>query len=440
MHLRLLSQKNLLMKFFRKKQKTYEKTKEVFGNPLMGYAPCAWNESVRKDVTLLYMDITWAELEPVEGQFAWDAIDAENQVARWQAEGKHMVLRFVCDIPGNSRHMDIPEWLYEKTGHAGKWYDTAFGKGFAPDYSNEQFLAAHKKAVKAFGEHYGRSDLVSYVELGSLGHWGEWHVAYHIGIRRLPSRTVREQYVLPWLEAFPKAKHLMRRPFSIAKEYHMGVYNDMTGDADATERWLYEIANGGDYDQTNEKGELQSMPDFWNYAPSGGEFTSAVPMKKLLETELSQTINLIQKAHTTFLGPMTADAAYECGYNKVLQNLGYRLYISKAVLKPKIHGTSLEITWGNDGVAPFYQDWPVWIAVENEQSEQIEKKQLDLQLNNITPGIEKKVKVILYTPGLVEKAGNGYRISVGIEDPMTGKESVRLAMDILYEDGKNYLW
>lgn len=193
MHLRLLSQKNLLMKFFRKKQKTYEKTKEVFGNPLMGYAPCAWNESVREDVTLLYMDITWAELEPVEGQFAWDAIDAENQVARWQAEGKHMVLRFVCDIPGNSRHMDIPEWLYEKTGHAGKWYDTAFGKGFAPDYSNEQFLAAHKKAVKAFGEHYGRSDLVSYVELGSLGHWGEWHVAYHIGIRRLPSRTVREQ-------------------------------------------------------------------------------------------------------------------------------------------------------------------------------------------------------------------------------------------------------
>ena len=61
----------------------------------------------------------------------------------------------------------------------------------------------------------------------------------------------------------------------------------MTGDADATERWLSEIAHGGDYDQTNEKGELQSMPDFWNYAPSGGEFTSAVPMKNLLEMELS---------------------------------------------------------------------------------------------------------------------------------------------------------
>ena len=37
--------------------------------------------------------------------------------------------------------------------------------------------------MKALGEHYGKSDLVSYVELGSLGHWGEWHVAYYIGIR-----------------------------------------------------------------------------------------------------------------------------------------------------------------------------------------------------------------------------------------------------------------
>ena len=105
---------------FGRKTQIYEKTEEIFGNPLMGYAPCAWEETIGEDISLLYMDITWAELEPVEGQFAWDAIDAENQVARWQAEGKHMVLRFVCDIPGNSRHMDIPEWLYEKTGHAGK--------------------------------------------------------------------------------------------------------------------------------------------------------------------------------------------------------------------------------------------------------------------------------------------------------------------------------
>ena len=48
--------------FSQKNTKEYEPSDEAFGNPLMGYAPCAWNAEVREDVSLLYMDITWAEL------------------------------------------------------------------------------------------------------------------------------------------------------------------------------------------------------------------------------------------------------------------------------------------------------------------------------------------------------------------------------------------
>ena len=48
---------------------------EAFGNPLMGYVPPAWNEDVSEDVTLLYVDITWRELEPEEGVFDWDAVE-----------------------------------------------------------------------------------------------------------------------------------------------------------------------------------------------------------------------------------------------------------------------------------------------------------------------------------------------------------------------------
>ena len=45
--------------------------------------------------------------------------------------------------------MDIPEWLYEKIGHEGTWYDVEFGKGFAPDYNNEEMIRYHAKAVEA---------------------------------------------------------------------------------------------------------------------------------------------------------------------------------------------------------------------------------------------------------------------------------------------------
>ena len=58
----VLSQRNI---------QKYEPSEEVFGNPLMGYAPCAWNAEVREDVSLLYMDVTWAELEPEEGKSNW---------------------------------------------------------------------------------------------------------------------------------------------------------------------------------------------------------------------------------------------------------------------------------------------------------------------------------------------------------------------------------
>ena len=277
----ILSQRNI---------QKYEPSEEVFGNPLMGYAPCAWNAEVREDVSLLYMDVTWAELEPEEGKYNWEEIEKENQLDRWREEGKHIVLRFVCDVPGAEKHMDIPEWLYEKTDQAGTWYDVEFGKGFSPDYNKEQFIAYHRKAVEAMGEHWGQDGLISYIELGSLGHWGEWHVNYSAGIQRLPLENVREQYVSPWVDAFPEAMLLMRRPFSHAAKYKTGLYNDMTGEPSETAAWLNEIEAGGDLSQTNEEKALVSMTDFWKNAPVGGEFTSSLSMEEMLEASLSQTV------------------------------------------------------------------------------------------------------------------------------------------------------
>lgn len=83
-------------------------------------------------------------------------------------------------------------------------------QGFAPDCNNEEMIRYHAKAVGALGEHLGKDGLISYIELGSLGHWGEWHVNYSAGIQRLPNEAVRKQYVVPWTGAFPDAMLLMR--------------------------------------------------------------------------------------------------------------------------------------------------------------------------------------------------------------------------------------
>lgn len=424
----------------RKTIKQYKESQAAFGNPLMGYAPSAWYNEVSEDISLLYMDITWAELEPEEGVYNWASIDEENQISRWRKEGKHLVFRFVCDIPGEEAHMDIPEWLYEKSGKAGKWYDGEYGKGFAPDYNNPTIISCHEQAVKALGEHFGQDGLISYVELGSLGHWGEWHVNYSEGIQRIPREAVRDKYILPWTEAFPDARILMRRPFASAEKYGFGLYNDMTGQPEATQSWFDWINNGGEYDQTGEKNVIVPMKDFWKTAPSGGEFTSSLSMEEMLDTNLSGTVEMIREAHTTFLGPKIPDENYVDGYKEVLKNMGYRLWISMAELKNTAKGSRLKLTWENSGVAPMYKEWPVYVYIEDESGKLVEKSRISIKISSLLPGEKEVTLTALETERLNSLLEKGYRLSVGIEDPMTELPCVRFAMEALYQEGKNYLW
>ena len=424
----------------RKTIKQYKESQAAFGNPLMGYAPSAWYNEVSEDISLLYMDITWAELEPEEGVYNWESIDEENQISRWRKEGKHLVFRFVCDIPGEEAHMDIPEWLYEKSGKAGKWYDGEYGKGFAPDYNNPTIISCHEQAVKALGEHFGQDGLISYVELGSLGHWGEWHVNYSEGIQRIPREAVRDKYILPWTEAFPDARILMRRPFASAEKYGFGLYNDMTGQPEATQSWFDWINNGGEYDQTGEKNVIVPMKDFWKTAPSGGEFTSSLSMEEMLDTNLSGTVEMIREAHTTFLGPKIPDENYVDGYKEVLKNMGYRLWISMAELKNTAKGSRLKLTWENSGVAPMYKEWPVYVYIEDESGKLVEKSRISIKISSLLPGEKATTLTALETERLNSLLEKGYRLSVGIEDPMTELPCVRFAMEALYQEGKNYLW
>ena len=424
----------------RKTIKQYKESQAAFGNPLMGYAPSAWYNEVSEDISLLYMDITWAELEPEEGVYNWASIDEENQISRWRKEGKHLVFRFVCDIPGEEAHMDIPEWLYEKSGKAGKWYDGEYGKGFAPDYNNPTIISCHEQAVKALGEHFGQDGLISYVELGSLGHWGEWHVNCSEGIQRIPREAVRDKYILPWTEAFPDARILMRRPFASAEKYGFGLYNDMTGQPEATQSWFDWINNGGEYDQTGEKNVIVPMKNFWKTAPSGGEFTSSLSMEEMLDTNLSGTVEMIREAHTTFLGPKIPDENYVDGYKEVLKNMGYRLWISMAELKNTAKGSRLKLTWENSGVAPMYKEWPVYVYIEDESGKLVEKSRISIKISSLLPGEKATTLTALETERLNSFLEKGYRLSVGIEDPMTELPCVRFAMEALYQEGKNYLW
>ncbi len=421
----------------------YDTVDRVFKNPMMGFAPCADSKNEVGDNTLVYVDVTWKELEPAEGEYDFEGIDREKHLEQWREEGKQVVFRFVCDKPGDEKHMDIPEWLYEKTKD-GTFYSCSYGQGYSPDYTNKTFIAYHEKAIHALGEQYGQDSFFYFIELGSLGHWGEWHVNYAAGIDPFPEEKVCQSYVKHYIEAFPNSKLMMRRPFSFVTDYGMGVFNDMTGHEEGTKEWLNWIHKGGVYEEAKKPMKLIPCGNVWESYPVGGEFTSSISMEELLVEEQKRTISLLRESHMTFIGPKCPEAdgeelEYPKESAKILKNIGYRYGVtnSKITYNKLFKTAMIEFTMKNHGVAPMYEPWKVCLYALDEQGEVLKRYETDMNLKKI---LQKQTNVVKLKIADKELLKDGMvTIAVGIENPETGKPAVYLDMDTKEEEKRYYL-
>ena len=422
----------------------YELSDEVLYNPLMGYAPDArltTEDNVDIDkATLVYIEVTWADFEPEQGVYDFEKIETDNNLQEWRNAGKNAVLRFVCDVPSEEDHMDIPQWLYKITKD-GKKYDTSYGKGYCPNYSNEDFINAHNEAVKALGDYFFKDSFVRYVELGSLGHWGEWHVNLDEDgdLPKIPTTQVRQLYVNAYEEAFPNARLLMRRPFAELPDGG-GVFNDMVGESEDTEEWLEWIEEGGVYEQSGEEDAIVAKPYIWKSAPVGGEFTSSIEMEEMLIGSYDITSSLIKDSHMTFIGPKVpcSDEMTGAAYlrsEEILKYIGYRYAVTKMEYGGDETQSAIGLTISNEAVAPIYWDYPMYLYLVDQYGNE-EKYEVDIDLTSLYGGASSYV--ITSVPVAFDDLSN-YQILVGIEDPDTGETAVYIATNAARSGRKTIL-
>ncbi|WP_052301814.1 DUF4832 domain-containing protein [Butyrivibrio proteoclasticus] len=439
----------------------YKEGTEAIMNPYIGYAPDTNSESLCDKSSLIYCEITWADLEPTEGEYNWDLYDKFHNLDKWRALGKNMVLRFVCDKPGDEEHMDIPVWLYDKTGD-GEFYDMQYGKGYCPDYNNEVFIAEHEKVIKEIADHFRHDSLLTYVEIGSLGHWGEWHTYYMAGLPQMPQTAVRARYVKHYSDNFDYCKLLMRRPFAELPD-GAGVFNDMTGISHDTSAFLKWIEEGGEYNETGEKDALKAVPEIWNTAPVGGEFASSVPISTMLGSDYDQTVDLLQKSHMSFIGPMVPYTKRENlefmeAADSILKYVGYRYRISELNIRKSIGRDTVELTatFTNDGVCPIYFDCVPCLYVDlpedsgisfegkegvkasaGTEAEGMMVYRLNIDLKTMLTG--QQAQAIVHIPKEVLKCP-GARIYAAIEEGIIGEPSIKLDMDAERKKDLTLLW
>ena len=80
----------------------YTPDESAFPNAQIGYAPMT-DSAYAQDSLLRYVELRWREVEPQEGVYAWDALDAQYGFRDLRARGIHVVTHVILCLPGEGR-------------------------------------------------------------------------------------------------------------------------------------------------------------------------------------------------------------------------------------------------------------------------------------------------------------------------------------------------
>ena len=127
----------------------------------------------------LYIRLAWAYIEPAEGRYDWSIID--NLISQWTLRGLGIAFRISCketstDLP--EQQYATPRWVKEAGAKGGYYrYGKAAGADspWEPAFDDPIFLAKLDKFLEAFATRYDGKPWLRYVDIGSIGDWGEGH-------------------------------------------------------------------------------------------------------------------------------------------------------------------------------------------------------------------------------------------------------------------------
>ena len=237
----------------------YQEKHEAFANPLKGWV--IWGENhitPPQPTTLFFSYRSQGELEPEEGKFDFESW--ENEVwQHWTDQGMKAIFRVHLDYPG--RPIGIPRWLLD-AGVSATQYEQ-FGGGWSLDYEHPLFLEKIRILIAKLGERYDHDPRVAFLDVGILGHWGEWHTypTEHL----FASLRVQREITRAFSSAFKNKKMMLRTPSTWKIQEPFGYRDDcFYYQTEGSESWYF---------LTCSNCRNRSL-QIWQTQPIGGEFVT----------------------------------------------------------------------------------------------------------------------------------------------------------------------
>ncbi|RLD98595.1 MAG: hypothetical protein DRI92_03650 [Aquificota bacterium] len=395
----------------------FSEREEPLPNPLKGWV--IWGEdhiTPPQPVTLFFSYRSWRQLEPEEGQYDFESWEREVW-QYWVERGMKVIFRVYLDYPG--RPVGVPQWLVDQGVELSE-YDE-YGGGWSPDYENPLLLEKVKDLIVALGERYDDDPRVGFLDVGILGHWGEWHTYPREEL--FASASVQREVMNTFLAVFSNKKMMLRYPTVWTAKQRFGYRDDcFLTDTEGPEDWYF-----------FSRIRSANAEEVWKTQPFGGEFCGggAGAIEGTVE-QPDECLRLIREGHFSHLGPAggsieAQDDAHQQTIDSMLKLMGYRFVIREADLpETALGGNTLQIkfTVENTGVAPFYYPWPLEIVWFDGEAEREDVQTTDIDIRTWLPGTH-EVSLSVSAPSPSKETQ--YNVAIEIPDPGGGGPPVRFA-------------
>lgn len=328
-------------------------------NPLKGFRPNAGSK-IYSPLRRIY--VKWSDIEKCEADDPARLTSYLNEIAASApAVNIKLVPRVYLDWDGTRDGKGNPKQYWPGDLHRF-------------DYQSPEFLARLRRLIGRMGAAWDADPRIAFVQMGLIGWWGEMH---HPSV----TPSMMELLTTEFKKAFPQKKVLVRTVDEPFMNAGFGNYYDTFAYWDREpERYTQDPGP-----QAVPWGLINRYPDQWKSAPMEGEveysWQNNRPEARPLETfgkNPDETlanerfrrymIGKFRRYHISYMGWIAdfndQDRDVVAGAAIANEAMGYRFVITQFEWTPSVTDKlSLRFSVRNDGSAPFYQKWPVALAL-----------------------------------------------------------------------------
>lgn len=339
------------------------------------------------DIYDAYARYTWDQIETSEGNYDFSVI--ENDIAKFFGSEKNSGKKYAFRVrPMKSNGNNLPSFMQkspyiQKCSYQGAEEDIA-------NWDDPAFITKTQQLVDALARKYDGDNRIAWVEMGSYGRWGEWHMSTYDTCKA--SADTQKKYIDMYLNAFKSTTLQISgtdqemAAYALAQTRsnpsRMNIRKDCVGFSSLYCSYSVHLS----YNLWTE------VKDRWKYAPFTSEFGNPASLdnpKSFWYGQAEATamhIALLGNGNTFKWSEISPEG--QQAFTKLDQLLGYSYVLNDVSVTGALNpGSTINVytTWSNYGSTPTYEPWTVTFILKNSSGQIMYQQPLTVNLKTVLP-------------------------------------------------------